>query len=73
MRHFDRVLLPGLILTALPFFRAAAEEKTFDVMVKARDMAELATSVYLPEGEGPWPCVLSRTPYNKIRTRSGPF
>ncbi len=65
MRHFHRVLLPGLILTALPLSRVAAEEKTFDVMIKARDMAELATTVYLPDGEGPWPCVLSRTPYNK--------
>ncbi|MEM7235805.1 MAG: CocE/NonD family hydrolase, partial [Planctomycetota bacterium] len=30
-----------------------------------RDGVGLATDVYLPEGEGPWPCVLSRTPDNK--------
>lgn len=36
-----------------------------EYMVKMRDGVELATSVYLPEGEGPWPAIVTRTPYNK--------
>lgn len=28
------------------------------------DGVRLSTDVYLPDGEGPWPCVLIRTPYN---------
>jgi len=30
----------------------------------ADDGARLSTDVYLPEDDGPWPCVLIRTPYN---------
>jgi uncharacterized protein len=35
------------------------------VMVTMRDGIKLATNVYLPEGDGPWPVLLTRTPYNK--------
>lgn len=34
-------------------------------MIEMRGGVKLATSVYLPEGEGPWPVVLIRTPYGK--------
>lgn len=34
-------------------------------MVAVRDGVKLATDVYLPEGTGPWPVVLTRTPYGK--------
>lgn len=34
-------------------------------MVAMRDGIKLATDVYLPEGKGPWPVILMRTPYNK--------
>ena len=30
-----------------------------------RDGVELATDVYLPDGQGPWPAVLVRLPYDK--------
>ena len=36
-----------------------------EVMVPMRDGVRLATDVYLPQGEGPWPVVLRRTPYDK--------
>jgi len=39
---------------------AALEE-----MAPMRDGAKLATAIYLPEGKGPWPAVLVRTPYGK--------
>jgi predicted acyl esterase len=36
-----------------------------------RDGVKLAANVYLPEGKGPWPVVLSRTPYLKDGPMSG--
>jgi putative CocE/NonD family hydrolase len=43
-----------------------------DVMVAMRDGVRLATDVYLPALDGapvpgPWPVILERTPYNKLR------
>jgi predicted acyl esterase len=35
------------------------------VQVAMRDGVKLATDVYLPRGEGTWPALLTRTPYNK--------
>lgn len=34
-------------------------------MAPMRDGVRLATDIYLPEGKGPWPVVLERTPYNR--------
>jgi hypothetical protein len=36
-----------------------------DIMVVARDGVRLATDVYRPEGGGPFPVILERTPYDK--------
>ena len=36
-----------------------------DLMVPARDGVLLATDVYRPEGPGPFPVLLERTPYDK--------
>src|SRR5436190_5400189 len=36
-----------------------------DIMVRARDGIGLATDVYRPEGSGPFPVILERTPYDK--------
>src|SRR5690242_4240064 len=36
-----------------------------DVMVPMRDGVRLATDIYLPEGDGPFPVLLARTPYSK--------
>jgi predicted acyl esterase len=36
-----------------------------DLMVPARDGVMLATDVYRPEGLGPFPVLLERTPYDK--------
>lgn len=35
------------------------------VMVAMRDGVGLATTVFLPPGEGPWPVILIRTPYER--------
>src|SRR5205085_2252592 len=39
--------------------------QTIESMVRMQDGTELATTVYLPEGSGPFPTVVARTPYNK--------
>lgn len=36
-----------------------------DVMLTARDGVRLATDIYFPDGEGPWPVLMERTPYGK--------
>jgi len=36
-----------------------------DFIVTARDGVELATDVYRPAGDGPFPVLLERTPYDK--------
>ncbi len=41
------------------------------VMVPMRDGTKLATDIYLPAGDGPWPAILVRTPYS--RKRPGEF
>ncbi len=43
----------------------ALQTKTY--MVPMRDGVKLATTVALPEGDGPWPAVLTRTPYGRMR------
>ena len=39
--------------------------RTLHEMVEMRDGVKLATDVFLPQGDGPWPVMLLRTPYNK--------
>ena len=65
-----------LILTALALgvvsaqVHAAELVRHTEYMVEMRDGVKLATSVYLPEGDGPWPAIVTRTPYNKVRYES---
>ncbi|KQV75207.1 hypothetical protein ASC61_09445 [Aeromicrobium sp. Root344] len=42
-----------------------------EFMVQTRDGVELATDVYLPEGEGPFPAIIVRTPYDKSSRYTG--
>jgi predicted acyl esterase len=43
-------------------------QRSFDVMIPMRDGVRLSTLVKLPaEGDGPWPAVMQRTPYDKNR------
>ncbi|MCE2519374.1 MAG: hypothetical protein J4G15_06060, partial [Alphaproteobacteria bacterium] len=52
------------IPSALPE-RAAQGPVISDIMVPMRDGIELATDVYLPAGDGPYPPILTRMPYGK--------
>jgi hypothetical protein len=64
-----------LALVVILFPQALCEAAPRDVLVPMRDGVRLATDVFLPDGSGPWPCVLSRTPYNKggLRGAASPF
>jgi hypothetical protein len=41
---------------------------TYDVPVPMRDNLALLADIYLPDGDGPVPALLQRTPYNKAAT-----
>lgn len=53
------------VLASLSGWVAVRAAPTRSVMVPMRDGVRLSTDIYLPEGNGPWPAVLVRTPYNK--------
>lgn len=57
------------VLLCVSTATAYAQTNADTSMVAMRDEIELATDVYLPAGDGPWPCVLSRTPYGKNGNR----
>ena len=44
---------------------AASAPKMLEVFTAMRDGTKLAANVFLPEGRGPWPVILTRTPYLK--------
>jgi predicted acyl esterase len=60
------ILIVSLLLTVLPV-RHALAQKAFEEMVPMRDGVKLATNIFLPEGDGPFPAILVRTPYAKDR------
>jgi len=70
------ILLPGplVISASRPVAFAATQAqgaKPLEQMVPMRDGVKLATSIYLPQGNGPWPAVLVRTPYGKELQATG--
>lgn len=75
MRHRLAVLLPLLVALAMCAAPSRAAEKgarpdwtSKTLMVEMSDGARLATDVVLPpQGDGPWPAVLGRTPYGRAQ------
>src|SRR5882672_7801189 len=75
MRKFTIALFLalGACFTALPFAlsrqttpaQSTASSRRSEAMAPMRDGIKLATAIFLPEGNGPWPVVLVRTPYGK--------
>ncbi len=57
------IVITPLAITALWYFFWSGRPLTF--MVPMRDGVHLATDVYLPDGPGPFPVILYRTPYDK--------
>jgi uncharacterized protein len=62
---------PAAGTAALPGQQAPVRTNKLDQMVAMRDGVKLATSIYLPQGQGPWPVVLVRTPYGKDLQATG--
>jgi putative CocE/NonD family hydrolase len=50
-------------MLGLPEYTSAAAREEV-VMVSMDDGVKLVTEIYYPEGEGPWPVILIRNPYN---------
>ena len=48
---------------SLSKFETVGDYTYFEEMVEGGDGFKLLTRIYLPEGEGPWPVVVTRTPY----------
>lgn len=61
---FCALLLPAWHNAPIYSQTPAAQNRLAE-MVAMRDGVKLATDVYLPEGKGRWPVVLTRTPYGK--------
>jgi predicted acyl esterase len=72
MRRFSTPLLAALIAaTAILTVRAEeAAPASTEFFLTMRDGVKLAASLYTPGGQGPWPVVVTRTPYLKD---SAPF
>jgi len=45
------------------------------VKMPARDGVKLGTDIYIPEGDGPWPAIVGRTPYSieRMNRRAGRY
>lgn len=52
----------------MPIAAAHRSRVISNAMVRMRDGVRLATDIYLPHGEGPFPVLLERTPYGKRRS-----
>src|SRR5436853_7767543 len=50
---------------------AASTPTKLTVMVPMRDGVRLATDVYLPAGDGPWPVAVLRTPFGRVGSITG--
>ena len=57
------------LLLALSTIAIAAVKEE---MVPMRDGIRLATNIMFPEGNGPWPVILTRTPYGKDAGQGDP-
>lgn len=75
IRKTGQLLKPALLTAmmialfsgAFVFSRQEARRvgKSSDAMLAMRDGVKLATTIYLPDGDGAWPVIVTRTPYNK--------
>src|SRR2546423_5382592 len=73
LNRVGRILIPATAIVLALIAWPQETAKTPEVMVPMRDGVRLATNVYLPPGDGPWPAVLTRTPYGKERDTEAGF
>ncbi|MFH1537591.1 MAG: CocE/NonD family hydrolase, partial [bacterium] len=62
-RLFLNIFIPALLLIVGSAAVVAVEVRTVDIPMS--DGLKLKADVYLPDGDGPFPVVLNRTPYNR--------
>ena len=53
----------SLIFTIIFLSACSKPSHLLDIPIKMRDGVNLLTDIYIPEGEGPFPIILSRVPY----------
>lgn len=63
------IITPVIVFLLIYLIKPRPDET---YMVEMRDGVHLATDVYLPKGDGPFPVIFYRTPYNK-NTDQGPL
>ena len=69
--HASTLRIPSGSLAVLALLFCTACTEKFSAMVEMRDGVHLATDVYLPSGDGPWPTIVYRTPYGKTPDAAG--
>src|SRR5215208_1450912 len=65
------IAAPSQQIAASQQATAVQPAKPIEEMAPMRDGVKLSTSIYLPEGKGPFPVVLIRTPYGKASQAIG--
>src|ERR1043166_850879 len=65
------LVAPAPSQTAATGQATAPSFKKLEQMVPMRDGVKLATAIFLPEGAGPFPVVVQRTPYGKEAFSTG--
>ena len=67
VRTTGRISAMFCLLVLLTVSTPAQAQQQFTAWVEMADEILLATEVWLPEGQGPFPTVLVRTPYGRVR------
>ena len=74
-RPGDFQLLVATVVCVLPTTMVHAQDQNVvfeaNVMMTTRDGTELAANIFRPKGDGPFPTILSRTPYGKGGENNG--
>jgi predicted acyl esterase len=65
LRRVWIVLVLPLLLYPLHIQKAESKGTSWEEKIAMRDGIRLAANIFIPEGPGPWPVVLTRTPYGK--------
>ena len=65
LQHTLRVSALALVSTPFLLAQSAAPIVERNVTMKTRDGVTLKADIYRPAGDGPFPVLLTRTPYNK--------
>mgnify|MGYP001597057719 CR=1 FL=1 len=69
------LLLVPTVVCLLPTTSARAQDEAVifeaNVLMTTRDGTELAANIFRPHGDGPFPTILSRTPYGKGNEKNG--